>query len=155
MTELDEFLRIYNRELENKERQLWECLSLKYDPHSLVRDMADGEDAKAERERCENELFDWKNKDVKVRYIYTKEAERKFVAGYNAYGVEIKEVYSPRQQYGRCVIEKQSDVEYMSRNGFPLFDGENPSEIMVNEWFALMGEARRLREERNERFHKS
>lgn len=138
MTELDEFLRIYNRELENKERQLWECLSLKYDPRSPVRDMADGEDAKAERERCENELFGWKNKEVKVRYIYTKEAERKFVAQYDGnMGVEIKETYSPGQKYGRCVIEKQSEVERMIREGFPLFDGENVSEIMIDRWFAL------------------
>ena len=137
MTELDEFLRIYDRELENKEKQLWECLSLKYDPRSPVRDMADGKDAKAERERCENELFDWKNKNVKVHYIYTKEAERKFVAEYNVYGVEMKEVYSPEQKYGRCVIEKQSDVERMSREGFPLLEGENPFEIMIDRWFAL------------------
>lgn len=138
MTELDEFLRIYNRELENKERQLWECLSLKYDPRSPARDMADGEDAKAERERCENELFDWKNKDVKVHYIYTKEAERKFIAQYDGnMGVEIKETYSPQQKYGRCVIEKQSEIERMSREGFPLLEGENPSEIMIDRWFAL------------------
>ena len=89
MKKLDEFLRNYNCVLEKKERQLWECLSMKYDPRSPVRDMADEKDAKAERERCENELFDWKNKEVEVRYIYTKEAERKFVAGYNAYGVEM------------------------------------------------------------------
>lgn len=142
MKKLDEFLRDYERGLEKKERQLWECLSLKYDPRFPARDMADEKDAKAERERCENELFDWKNKEVEVRYIYTKEAERKLVAGYNAYGVELKEVYSPQQQYGRCVIEKQSEVERMSREGFSLFDGENPSEIMVNEWFALTDEAR-------------
>lgn len=137
MKELDRFLRIYNRELENKERQLWECLSLKYDPRSPVRDMADGKEAKAERERCENELFEWKNKKVKVRYIYTKEAERKFVAEYNVYGVEMKEVYSPKQVYGRCVIEKQSEVERMSRDGFPLFDGEKPSDIWIDRWFVL------------------
>lgn len=138
MYTVDEFLRIYNRELENKERQLWECLSLKYDPRSPVRDMADGKEAKAERERCENELFDWKNKEVEVRYIYTKEAERKFVAQFDGnMGVELKETYSPEQKYGRCVIEKQSNVEYMSRNGFPLLDGEKPSEIMIDRWFAL------------------
>lgn len=138
MKELDRFLRIYNRELENKERQLWECLSLKYDPRSTVRDMADEEDAKAERERCENELFDWKNKEVKVRYIYTKEAERDFIAQFDGnMGVEIKETYSPEQKYGRCVIEKQSEVERMSREGFPLYDGEKPSDFWIDKWFAL------------------
>lgn len=138
MKELDEFLRIYNRELENKERQLWDCLSLKYDPRSPVRDMADGKEAKAERERCENELFDWKNKEVKVRYIYTKEAEREFIAQYDGnMGAEIKETYSPEQKYGRCVIEKQSEVERMSREGFPLYDGEKPSDIWIDRWFVL------------------
>ena len=138
MKELDEFLRIYNRELENKERQLWECLSLKYDPRSPVRDIADEKNAKAERERCEKELFDWKNKEVKVRYTYTKEAEREFIAQYDGnMGVEIKETYSPEQKYGRCVIEKQSEVERMSRDGFPLYDGEKPSDIWIDRWFKL------------------
>lgn len=138
MKELDRFLRIYNRELENKERQLWECLSLKYDQRSPVRDIADEKNAKAERERCENELFEWKNKGVKVRYIYTKEVEREFIAQYDGnMGVEIKESYSPQQKYGSCVIEKQSEIERMSREGFPLFDGEKPSDILIDRWFAL------------------
>ena len=119
---MDEFLEIYNRELEKKEKQLWECLSLKYDPRSLVRKQTDTEACKEERERCLNELNEVKNRRSTVLFVYVQEQ----LNSYELVGDELKMKTSPRTERVIKKIMSVSEIEQGYRNGFATLDGISP-----------------------------
>ena len=124
---VDDFLKFYRDRLEEKELQLAECLALKYGMKGFV----ETEETRQERERCENELFEVKNKEWLVRYEYTTEEKNEYIQVTDGNTTEFKRVFSPSEKLAKQRWEKASEIERMSRQGFPSICGVEPSEIMV------------------------
>ena len=124
---VDEFLKKYRERLEEKELQLAECLAVKYGMKGFV----ETEDTKRERERCENELFEVKNKEWLVRYEYITEERTETATKCVEGSCDFITVHYPRQQRFMQVWEKASEIDRMSREGFPSYNGIEPTEVKV------------------------
>ena len=124
---VDEFLKEYRERLEEKELQLAECLAVKFGTKGFV----DDEETIRERERCENELFEVKNKEWLVRYEYTTEEKNEFIKVTDGNTTEFKRCFFPSEKLARQRWEKASEIYRMSREGFPSICEVEPSEIMV------------------------
>ena len=127
MRPLNEWLELYAKEIERKEKEVAYTLMVKYSDDKWFKKQSETDTWKAHKELALKSLEDARNRLCWVRLISRQEEKHDFFLE----GNEMKEIITPSSAIGKECKVKASEIETFCKNEY--VEGRKPTEILIED----------------------